>query len=81
MEEVSSGVPINSVQNGVLWETISSITLWVLWSSRCRRIFQQIQWNVVDVVKEIWLTVEHTLKGEYDAIKGDSDVLSKEGGF
>ena len=29
----------------------------------------------MDVVKEIWLTSMHTLKGEYDAIKGDSDVV------
>ena len=28
----------------------------------------------MDVVKEIWLTLVHTLKGEYDAIKGDADV-------
>ena len=68
-------MPINSVQNGVVWEPICSITLWFLWASRCRRIFQQIQWNVVDVVKEIWLTLVHTLKGEYDAIKGDSDDI------
>ena len=75
VEEVSPCMPINSVQNGVVWETISSITLWVLWTSRRRRIFQQIQWNVVEVVKEIWVTLVHTLKGEYDAIKGDSDVV------
>ena len=31
--------------------------------------------NVVDVVKEICLTLVHTLKEEYDAIKGDSDVV------
>ena len=66
---------INSIHDGVVWETISSIVLWVLWTSKCRRIFQEIQWNVVDVVKEIWLTLVHTLKGEYDAIKGDSDVV------
>ena len=29
----------------------------------------------MDVVKEIWLTLVHTLKGEYDTIKGDSDVV------
>ena len=59
----------------MVWETISSITLCVLWTSRCLRIFQQIQWNDVDVVNEIWLTLVHTLKGEFDAIKGDSDVV------
>ena len=39
--------------------------------------FQQIQWNVVDVDKEIGVALVHTLKGEYDAIKGDSDVVSR----
>ena len=29
----------------------------------------------MDTDKDIWLTFVHTLKGEYDAIKGDSDVV------
>ena len=29
----------------------------------------------MDAVKEIWMTLVHTLKGEYDAIKGDPDVV------
>ena len=65
----------NLVHNGVVSETISSIVLWVLWISRCQRIFQEMQWNIVDVVKEIWLTLVHTLKGEYDTIKGYLDVV------
>ena len=43
IEEVLPCMHINSVHNGVVWETISSITIWVLWTSRHRRIFQQIQ--------------------------------------
>ena len=39
VEEVSPCMCTNLVQNGVVWETISSRTLWVLWTSRCRRIF------------------------------------------
>ena len=31
----------------------------------------------VDVVKEIWVTLINTLKGEYDAIKGDSHIVFK----
>ena len=27
------------------------------------------------VVKDIWVTLVHTLKGEYDAINGDSDIV------
>ena len=34
-----------------------------------------MQRNVVDVDKEIWLTLVHTLKGEYDTIKGYLDVV------
>ena len=66
---------INSIHDGVVWETISSIVLWVLWTSRCQRIFQEVEWNVVDILKEIWLTLVHTIIGEYDAIKGNSDVV------
>ena len=35
VEEVAPCMPINSVENGVVREMISSITLWVLWTSRC----------------------------------------------
>ena len=35
VEQVLPCMPINSVQNGTVWETISSITLWILWTSRC----------------------------------------------
>ena len=51
VEEVSPCMPINSVKNEVVWETISSIMLWVLWTSRCRRIFQQIQWMLSKVIQ------------------------------
>ena len=40
-------------------------------------IFQEIQWNVLDVVKEIWLTLVNTLEGEYDLV----DFGSKARGF
>ena len=35
VEEVSSCMHINLVQHGVVWEILSSITLWVLWTCRC----------------------------------------------
>ena len=73
--EVSLGMSINSVQDCVVREMISSIVLWILWTSRYQGIFQEIQWNVVNVVKETWLTLVHTRKGEYDAIKGDLDII------
>ena len=43
VEEVSPCMSINSVKDGVVWETISSIVLWVLWTRRCQRIFQEMQ--------------------------------------
>ena len=64
-------MPFTLVQNGVVWETSNSIVLWALWISRYQGLFQEIQWNVVDVVKEMLLTLVHTLKGEYDVIEGD----------
>ena len=35
VEEVTPCGPINSVQNGVVWETINLTTLWVLSTCRC----------------------------------------------
>ena len=40
VEEGSPCMPINSIQNGLVWEIISLITLLVLWTSGCQRIFQ-----------------------------------------
>ena len=35
VEEVLSCMHNNSIENRVVWETIGSIMLWVLWTSKC----------------------------------------------
>ena len=44
VEEVLPNMYINLVQDGVVWETISSMVLWVLWTSRCQQIFNGMLW-------------------------------------
>ena len=54
---------------------VSSLVVWVLWKARCKCVFQKIQENVVELVKEIWLMLLHTLRGKYEAIIGEPKVL------
>ena len=34
-----------------------------------------VKQNAVDLVKEVWLMLVHTLRGQYDAIIGEPEVL------
>ena len=56
-------------------DTIPSLVIWVLWKAICECVFQKIKQNVVEVVKEIWFMLLHALRGEYDAITGEFDVV------
>ena len=54
---------------------ISSLVVWVLWKARCKCVFQKVKQNAVELVKEIWLMLLHTLRGQYEAIIGEPDVV------
>ena len=59
----------------MVWSTISSLVVWVLWKARCKCVFQKIKQNAVELVKEVWLMLLHTLRGQYDAIVGEPEVV------
>ena len=61
-----------------LWELLSSITIWVIWKSRCGMVMEGKRTPPVEAVKDIWSIVIHTLKGRYDSIKGDLENASKQ---
>ena len=35
-----------------VWSTISSLVIWVLWTTKCKCVFQKVKQNVVELVKE-----------------------------
>ena len=38
-------------------------------------VFQKVKQNAIELVKEIWLMLLHTLRGQYKAIIGEPDVV------
>ena len=62
------------VRNKV-WSTISSFVVWVLWKARCKCVFQEVKQNVVELVRDIWFMLIHTLRGQYKAIIGEIEVV------
>ena len=58
-----------------VWSMISSLVVWVLWKARCKCVFQKVKYNVVELVKQVWLILLHTLTGQYDAITCKPEVV------
>ena len=62
----------------LLWELLSSTTMWVIWKYRCVKVFDNKTTAPVEAIKEIWSIIIHTLKGQYDNIKGHSEAAEKQ---
>ena len=58
-----------------------SLLIWALWKAKCKCIFQKVKQNVVELLKEIWLMLLHTIRGQYEAITGEHDVFRKQQHF
>ena len=41
-----------------------------IWKGRCSSIFHQVRVSLVEVVRNIWLDMVHTLKGQWDYLIG-----------
>ena len=75
VSEVSYTTPIRHLEEDKVWSMISSLVVRVLWKARCKCVFQKVMLNEVELVKEIWFMLLHTLRGQYDAILGELDVV------
>ena len=58
-----------------VWSTISSLLIRVLWKARCKCVFQKVKQNAIELVKEIWLMLLHSLRDQNDAISDEPDVV------
>ena len=56
------------------WELISSLALWFFWRARCRQIFEGRAVPPAETVRDFWLELIYTLRGQFDRIQGDSDA-------
>ena len=73
--EISDITSVQCLEEDMVWSTISSLVVWVLWKARCKCVFQKVKQNAVDLVKEVWLMLVHTFRGQYDAITGEPEVV------
>mgnify|MGYP006962893981 FL=1 len=49
---VSYVTTIRCLVEDKVWSTISSLVIWVLWTTKCKCVFQKVKQNVVELVKE-----------------------------
>ena len=59
----------------MVWSTVSSLVVWVLWKARCKCVFQKVKQKAVELVNEIWLMLLHTLRGQYEVITSEPEVV------
>ena len=57
-----------------VWELLSTTTMWFLWTARCSKAFDNITVHPMEIVRNVWMQMVHTLRGQYDDIKGETDA-------
>ena len=64
------------IPTSIQLSSTDSWTTWThLWKAPGSLVFKQKRIPTVELVKTIWLQLVHTIKGQYDAIVGNSDVV------
>ena len=64
-------------KNSFVWNVVSVNALWVWWKCSCNKKYKGIEYNVVDIIKMFLDNLVHTIKGEYNSIKGTTEKVHK----
>ena len=59
------------------WELIGSLAVWFIWRSRCRQVFEGIAVPPAETIRDFWLELIHTLRGQYERLQGSSDSMER----
>ena len=59
----------------VIWRTIMSLAIWILWKARCDYVFNNVHIHLNTMLIEFWMLFVHRLHGQYDDLQGSDDVL------
>ena len=73
----NSSNQLESIRDDIIWETISSIMMWVIWKVQCTSFFDNLTHDASVIVVEFWLLLIHTLCGQYKSFTGNVDVIFK----
>ena len=60
----------------MVWDLISGAGMWVIWKSRCTKVFKGKTIPPVEALKEIWAEIVYNLRGQYDGMLEDSDAAT-----
>ena len=57
-------VPIMDKEMQGVWELLCTTTMWYIWTARCSKIFDNTETYPAESVKNVWIQLVHTLKGQ-----------------
>ena len=49
--------------------------MWFIWTTRCSKVYDNTTVHPVESVRNVYMHMVHALKGWYDEIKGETDVV------
>ena len=53
----------------VIWCTITSLALWIIWKARCDTVFNNAHIHLCTMLIEFLLLLVHTLHGQYEDLQ------------
>ena len=59
------------------WELICSIAAWSVWRARCTGVFEGKGVPPAETVRDFWMELIHTLRGQYEARRGSSERMRR----
>ena len=60
-----------------VWKIVSTITLWILWKYRCKRLYDSISPLLSDILPELWGSLLVVVRGQYDNMSSSSEIVLK----
>ena len=60
-----------------IWMMVACLSVWHIWTSRCKLVFQQQKIPSGEVLLNIWFELVSWLRGRYDSIQGESDATER----
>ena len=60
-----------------VWQIFSSLALWVIWKTRCAKLYNDENTHVANKVKSFGDLLIHMVKGDYDMYKGSGNTTNR----
>ena len=67
----------NSAFSEEIWMMVDCLSVWHIWTTRCKFVFQQQKFPSGKVFLNIWFELVSWLRGQYDSIQGESNEAER----